>query len=170
MKFTAIAIALVMVSSANAANYKAPAPAAGMKSSGMTISDRLDDSCMKKLHQAIDLRKAVVDFAVSKDAIDTVAMWPLVCSPTVESESVTVDRVGSDMTITYVNKDKTLANLSLVLQRVESTTEDDAPAYQIVQIGDLNAMGYQEQTEVKEWLLDCYASTVQDDMATALNQ
>lgn len=169
MKFTAIAIALVMSASASAANYVAPAPAAGMKSSGMTISDKLDDSCLKKLNQAIDLRHSVIDFAVSKDAIDTVAAWPLVCSPTVESASVTIERIGSDITITYVNNDKSLANLSLVLQRVESTTEDDAPAYQIVQIGDLNAMGYQEQTDVKEWLLDCYAATVQDDMAVVRN-
>lgn len=169
MKFTTIAFALVMASSANAANYKAPAPAAGMESSGMTISDRLDDSCMKKLAQAIDLRKAVVDFAVSKDAIDTVAAWPLVCSPTVESESVVVERIGSDITITYVNKDKTLANLSLVMQRVESDVKDDAPAYQIVQVGDLSAMGYQEQADLKDWLLDCYAATVQDHLAVALN-
>lgn len=169
MKFTAIAIALVMSASATAANYKAPAPMAGMESSGMTISDKLDDSCIKKLSQAIDLRHSVIDFAVSKDAIDTVAAWPLVCSPTVESASVTVERIGSDIQLTYVNNDKTLANLVLVMQRVESDVKDDAPAYQIVQIGDLNAMGYQEQTDLKEWLLDCYSATVQDSLAVAAN-
>lgn len=168
MKFTAIAFSLVLASlSAHAANYVAPAPATGMKSSGMTISDSLDDSCQKKLSSAIDLRKAVIDFAVSKDAIDTVAAWPLVCSPTVESDSVTVEHVGEDMTITYVNKDKTLHNLSLVLQRVASETPDDAPAYQIVQIADMNAMGYQEQTDLKDWLLDCYAATVQDNLTVS---
>lgn len=170
MKYAAFAIALVLGSSvANAANYVAPAPAAGMQSSGMTISDKLDNDCQKKLNAAIDLRQAVVDFAVSRDAIDTVALWPLVCAPTVESETVHVERIGQDVTITYNNKDKSLAKLSLVLQRVKSESEDDAPAYQIVQVGDMNAMGYQEQAEVKDWLLDCYAATIQDDMAVVVN-
>ena len=169
MKLTAIAISLFLSASVNAANYTAPAPAAGLESSGMTISDRLDDSCQKKLADAIDLREAVVDFAVSREAIDTVALWPLVCAPTVESVSIDVERIGNDMTLTYVNKDKTLPKLSLVLQRVGSDNDDDTPAYQIVRIGDMNAMGYSEQNAVKEWLLDCYAATVQDDMAVANN-
>ena len=170
MKFTSIAIALVMAaSSANAANYKAPAPAAGMESSGMSISDKLDDSCQTKLAQAIDLRGAVVDFAVSRDAIDTVALWPLVCAPTVETKSITVERTGADLTITYVNNDAKMPKLTLVLQRVKSENDDDAPAYQIVQVGDMNAMGYEEQSAVKDWLLDCYAATIQDDMVAVLN-
>lgn len=170
MKFTSIAIALVLAaSSANAANYKAPAPAAGMQSSGMTISDQLDDSCMSKLAAASDLRDAVVDFAVSRDAIDTVALWPLVCSPTVEAKSIDVERMGSDLTITYVNKDTSVPKLTLVLHRLRSRNEDDAPAYQIVQVGDMNAMGYEEQSAVKDWLLECYALTVQDSMAVVLN-
>ena len=169
MKFTAIAIALVMSASVSAANFKAPAPAAGMQSSGMSISDRLDDSCLSKLSDAHDLRDAVVDFAVSRDAIDTVALWPLVCAPTVEAKSINVERIGSDLTLTYVNKDATMPKLVMVLQRVKSENEDDAPAYQIVQIGDMNAMGYEEQSAVKDWLLDCYAATVQDDMVAALN-
>ena len=169
MKFTAIAIALVMSASASAANYKAPAPAAGMTSSGMTISDKLDDSCQSKLSAAIDLRGAVVDFAVSRDAIDTVALWPLVCAPTVEAIKVSVERIGTDLTLTYTNKDKTLPKLTIVLQKVVSENEDDAPAYQIVQVGDMNAMGYEEQSAVKEWLLDCYAATRVDDMAVAVN-
>ncbi|QZE56829.1 hypothetical protein pEaSNUABM40_00297 [Erwinia phage pEa_SNUABM_40] len=170
MKFTSIAIALVMAaSSANAANFKAPAPAAGMESSGMTISDKLDDSCLSKLAAASDLRGAVVDFAVSRDAIDTVALWPLVCAPTVESKSIDVERSGADMTLTYINKDATMPKLVLVLQRVKSENDDDAPAYQVVQVGDMNAMGYEEQAAVKDWLLDCYAATVQDDLTVVLN-
>lgn len=169
MKFTSIAIALVMSASASAANYKAPAPAAGMQSSGMSISDKLDDSCLSKLSDAHDLRSAVVDFAVSRDAIDTVALWPLVCAPTVEAKSISVERMGSDLTLTYVNKDATMPKLVMVLQRVKSENEDDAPAYQIVQVGDMNAMGYEEQSAVKDWLLDCYAATAQDDMMAVLN-
>lgn len=170
MKFTSIAIALVMAaSSANAANYKAPAPAAGMESSDMSISDKLDDSCQTKLANAIDLRKAVVDFAVSRDAIDTVALWPLVCAPTVEAKTINVERTGSDLTLTYVNNDAKMPKLVMVLQRVKSENDDDAPAYQIVQVGDMNAMGYEEQSAVKDWLLDCYAATIQDDMVAVLN-
>ena len=169
MTFTPIATSLFIPASAPAANYKPPAPAAGMTSSGMTISDKLDDSCQSKLSAAIDLRGAVVDFAVSRDAIDTVALWPLVCAPTVEAIKVDVERIGTDLTLTYTNKDKTLPKLTIYLQKVASENEDDAPAYQIVQVGDMNAMGYEEQSAVKEWLLDCYAATRVDDMAVAVN-
>jgi small GTP-binding protein len=73
------------------------------------------------------------------------------------------------LTLTYTNKDKTLPKLTIYLQKVASENEDDAPAYQIVQVGDMNAMGYEEQSAVKEWLLDCYAATRVDDMAVAVN-
>ncbi len=165
MKYAAFAIAMLLgATSVNAAGYKAPAPVAGMQSSGMHISDHLDDSCLKLMSNAHDLRGAVVDFAVSKDAIDTVAMWPLICSPTVESKRVEVERIGADVAITYTNNNPKMAKLVMVFQRVESSGPDDAPAYQIVQIGDMSTMGYEEQTAVKEWLLECYAITVEQDL------
>lgn len=170
MKYASIAFALLLAtSSASAANFVAPAPTKGMQSSGMHIDDHLDDSCQTKLSKAIDLRGSVVDFTVSRDQIDTVAAWPLVCSPTVDAKTVSVERNGSDLTITYVNSDDTLHPLTLTLQRVETESDDDAPAYQIVQVGDLNAMGYQEQADVKDWLLDCYAATLQSGIPLSMN-
>ncbi|QYW03257.1 hypothetical protein pEaSNUABM13_00298 [Erwinia phage pEa_SNUABM_13] len=171
MKYASIVLATLLATSfaASAANYKAPAPVKGMQSSGMHIDDQLDDSCQTKLSQAIDLRDSVVDFTVSRNQIDTVAAWPLVCSPTVEAKTVSVERMGSDLTITYVNNDDTLHPLTLTLQRVESESEDDAPAYQIVQVGDMSAMGYQEQADVKDWLLDCYAATLQTGIPLSMN-
>ena len=167
MKRFITAIAFVVASSNAFAStqYVAPTISGLNPSTDLTITNALDSSCSTKMATAIDLRGGLVDFAVNKNTIDTKPLWPLLCSPTVEATKVDVERAGQDITLTYTNRDKSMPKLIIVMQRVESENDDDAPTYQIVRVGDMNAMGYEEQAALQDWLLDCYAATNQDSLA-----
>lgn len=164
MKIAAIAMALCVSFSTFASGFDTPAPVSGVLPAKMPIPAAVESNCKKLLADVSFLQSAVVEFSVSREAIDTVALWPLLCSPTVESAKVTIDKTGGDITLAYTNKDPSQPVLTLVLQEVERSVDDDAPAYQIVQVGDMSVMGYEEQTAIKDWLLDCYSLTVENSL------
>lgn len=161
MKRIATAVAAVLLSYSALAN---PLPSdSGIPPADMSLPAAFDKACQKTLADAKFLRNAMVDFTVSENSIESYPLWPLLCAPTVETERATVERLGPDVLITYVNRDKTMPRLTIRLERIELENDDDAPAYVITRMGDMRAVSYEEQDAVRLWLLDCFEATRRDN-------
>lgn len=128
--------------------------------SELHLSSKVDKRCLTELKPAANLRSSDIDFALSKDAVESYPVWPLICSMVARSTKSSAQLDGQDIELSFVSTKGRTTILSL--QRVESGDEI-RPTYQVVAIDKQFALDYSTQNQLLDMMLMLHEQVLDED-------
>lgn len=150
MKFSSIVLSAILFASVQHSNASSNVPLVSLTSDDMAITAGMDDRCINLFAGHEELRKAVIDFAVTENSIEERAAWPILCTLANYTKTVTITKEGEDLTFHFISNSG--KQIDYVLQRVEH--EMGYIAYQIVYFDGQDAMEYRTQLALLDTILD----------------
>lgn len=127
----------------------------------LPITQKMDSTCLKQLHNVPELRSAVIDYALDNNTIESWPLWPVVCPLVSASSSASAVRIGQDIEITFTSKTPSKTKSRFTFQRVIS---DDltVETYQIAAVDSTSMMSYEMQTDLRNMMLHMNEQSIND--------